>query len=132
MISSRRSFPASVLQISAWMIVAASASCGHRERKRLTNAEVVRLLRAGAPEKDILAAIRTRPAIFDDSDRARARFDRKCAAIRPSGVSAGAWGAEVKDIWEAMKNAAICRETNGRGGEGGCDLSSPPSLQPER
>jgi hypothetical protein len=124
MISSSRSFPAWVLRIFAWTVVAANAAYGQKEGKRLTIAEVVRLLRAGTPEKDILAAIRTRPAIFDDSDRARARFDRTCAAIKPSGVGVGAWATEVKDIWEAMENAAICRETNGRGGEDGCDLSS--------
>jgi|GEM_PF-2405048 len=90
--------------------------------KPLTNADVLKLLRAGISEQNILATIRTHRAAFDVSNQARATFDRECAAIEPAGMSAGAWGTEVANVWNTMANVVICQETNGRGGEGSCVL----------
>ncbi len=90
--------------------------------KPLTNADVLKLLRAGISEQNILTTIRTHRAAFDVSNQSRANFDRECATIDHAGVSAGAWGAEAADVWNTMKNVVICQETNGRGGEGSCVL----------
>ena len=95
----------------------------------LTNKDVIEKLRGRASEQEILTMIRTRASTFDVSDQARARFDEECYAIRPPNVSTGAWAREIADVWNAMKNVVICQETNGRGGEGACDLipvQSPP------
>jgi len=92
--------------------------------KPLTNADVLKLLRRGISEQDILTTIRNHPATFDVSNQARASFDRECAAIKKAAnVSTGTWATEIGDVWNAMKNVVICQETNGRGGEGACDLS---------
>lgn len=90
--------------------------------KPLTNADVLKLLRAGISEQNILTTIRTHRAAFDISNQSRATFDRECAAIGHAGLSAGAWGAEVADVWNTMNDVMICQETNGRGGEGSCVL----------
>lgn len=103
-------------------------SSAQRARKPLTNADVVSMLAQGKQERAILDTIRNHPATFDVSNQARAAFDRQCAAIKkPVGVSTGVWATEIGDVWNAMKNVVICQETNGRGGEGACDLNPLPS-----
>lgn len=92
--------------------------------KPLTNADVVNLLRAGIAESIIVSTIRAHAAAFDVSDQGRANFDTQCAALQPAGVSAGAWGSVVSDIWQTMNNIVICQQTNGRGGEGACDQAA--------
>jgi hypothetical protein len=114
-----------VLQLAIWTVLAATAAEGQDSGKPLTNRDVVNLLRTGTPEEKIVATIRTRPASFEVSDRDRASFDRECGAFKPAAVSNGAWAAEIREIWETMKNVVICRQTNGRGGEGACDPGSP-------
>lgn len=93
-------------------------------QKPLANADVVKMLRRGISEQTILTMMRTHPAKFDVSNQARAAFDRECAALKPASVSAGAWAAEAKSLWDAMTNVVICQQTNGRGGEGACLPSS--------
>jgi hypothetical protein len=99
----------------------ALTSWGQQAQKApLTNADVVKMLRAGISEQIVLSTMRTRPATFDVSNQARAAFDKDCAGIKPAGVSTGAWPAEVKKIWDTMTDVVICQQTNGRGGEGAC------------
>jgi len=93
-------------------------------QKPLTNADVVSMLAQGEQEQTILTMIRTHRATFDVSNQARASFDRACAAInKPASLSTGTWATEIGHVWNAMKNVVICQETNGRGGEGACDLT---------
>src|SRR6185437_333707 len=99
------------------------ASLAQQAQKPLANADVLQLLRSGISEQNILDALRTHPATFDVSNQARASFDKECAVIKHPGVTTGMWATEIKDIWDAMVNVVICQETNGRGGEGACDLS---------
>lgn len=99
--------------------IALMLSAPHAQ-KSLKNADVVKMLRAGISEQTILNTMRTRPATFDVSNQARATFDKDCAGIKLAGVSAGAWAAEVKKIWDTMTDVVICQQTNGRGGEGAC------------
>lgn len=99
------------------------ASSAQQAQKPLANADVLKLLRSGISEQNILDAIRTNPATFDVSKQARASFDKECAAIKPANMSTGAWATKIGDVWNAMKNVVICQETNGRGGEGACDLN---------
>ncbi|HLJ40521.1 MAG TPA: hypothetical protein VKT50_03435 [Candidatus Acidoferrales bacterium] len=99
------------------------ASSAQQAQKPLANADVLKLLRSGISEQNILDAIRTHPATFDVSNQARASFDKECAAIKPANISTGAWATKIGDVWNAMKNVVICQETNGRGGEGACDLN---------
>lgn len=101
-----------------------TGSAGSSE-KPLTNADVLKLLRAGISEQNILTLIRNHPATLAVSNQARADFDRNCAAIKkPAGVSTDAWATELKNIWDAMTNVVICQQTNGRGGEGACQPNS--------
>ncbi len=119
------------LKLTVTLMLSATAFCGaslaQQTQKPLTNADVLTLLCAGTSEHDILTTIRTHPATFDVSNQARASFDKGCAASKPANVSTGTWAAEIGDVWNAMKNIVICQETNGRGGEGACDLSPLPS-----
>lgn len=102
--------------------VMACSTLAQQAQKPLTNADVVNMLRAGKSKQNILTTIRTGPAKFDVSKQARASFDKGCAAIKPANVSTGAWAVEIGDVWNLMKNVVICQKTNGRGGEGACDL----------
>lgn len=96
--------------------------------KPLTNQDVLSLLSAGISEQNILTKIRNSASSFDVSNQGRASFDAQCAAIEPRGVSSGAWGTEISDIWQTMNNIAICQQTNGRGGEGACDATAPQAV----
>src|SRR5579863_5690574 len=91
--------------------------------KPLTNADVLNLLSARTSEQAILDRIRNHPATFDVSNQARASFDRACAGIKHPGVPTSAWATEIKHVWDTMVNVVICQQTNGRGGEGACDLT---------
>lgn len=94
------------------------------QKAPLTNTDVVKMLRAGISEQTILNTMRASRATFDVSNQARAAFDKDCARIKHGSVSAGAWAAEVKTIWDTMTDVVICQQTNGRGGEGACVPSS--------
>jgi hypothetical protein len=96
-------------------------------QKSLTNADVVSLLADGQQEQAILDRIRNHPATFDVSNQARANFDRACAGIKHPGVPTSVWATEIRHVWDTMVNVVICQQTNGRGGEGACDLTSPQS-----
>jgi hypothetical protein len=91
--------------------------------KPLTNADVLNLLSARTSEQAILDRIRNHPATFDVSNQARANFDRACAGIKHPGVPTSAWATEIKHVWDTMVNVVICQQTNGRGGQGACDLT---------
>lgn len=94
----------------------------------LTNQDILGLLRAGISEQNILTKIRNSVSSFDVSNQSRASFDAQCAAIKPPGVSSGAWSTEISDIWQTMNNVAICQQTNGRGGAGACDSTAPKAV----
>ncbi|HEV2304009.1 MAG TPA: hypothetical protein VGR93_00690, partial [Candidatus Acidoferrales bacterium] len=96
--------------------------------KPLANADVLNLLSARTSEQAILDRIRNHPATFDVSNQARASFDRACAGIKHPGVPTSAWATEIKHVWDTMVNVVICQQTNGRGGEGACDLTPLQSL----
>jgi hypothetical protein len=91
--------------------------------KPLTNADLLNLLSARTSEQAILHRIRNHPATFDVSNQARANFDRACAGIKHPGAPTSAWATEIKHVWDTMVNVVICQQTNGRGGEGACDLT---------
>lgn len=92
--------------------------------KKLTNEDVVAMLSQRVQEQTILQRIQSSPSAFDVSSGARAIFDRECLAGRPANETPGRWAAEVRKIWDTMTNVVICRQTNGRGGEGACAPSS--------
>lgn len=94
----------------------------------LTNQDILSLLSAGISEQNILTKIRNSVSSFDVSNQSRASFDAQCAATKPPGVSSGAWGTEISDIWQTMNNVAICQQTNGRGGEDACDATAPKAV----
>lgn len=70
------------------------------------------------PTQPILDLIRCRQPAFDLSNKAK-------AGLYAAGGTARA--GDMKQIWDAMMNATIAKETNGRGGEdaGECSQSSP-------
>ena len=87
-------------------------------QKALTNADVISMVKVGMPTQPILDLVHCRQPAFDLSNKAKVDLYGAGGAERTS---------DMKQIWDAMMNATIAKETNGRGGEdaGECSQSSP-------